>query len=329
MPPGRLSPTERTNVSNGFLIVDGNSIGFAAHSATKLTVAGQEVQAIFGFVKTLRKMMVLYPTLTPLVLWDGRSWRKEVFTEYKSNRDADPKQKLDRERYKSQRPAIAKALWLLGVCQIAADNMEADDIAGMLANKLSGDKRAVLATGDRDWWQLINERIEWVDFVHERRITHENFQQETGYLTTRRYLQGKALMGDTSDCIPGVGKIGEKGAAEILAQYEAVIDFVKDKKDILAKLPADTKEAKLHKAVGGKSIYNFVTNANGGLTAFVRNMNLMDLTRPKNRPAPINLKHRKRAPDLQGFEAFCADHQFLSILKDMDEFVKPYVRTIQ
>jgi DNA polymerase-1 len=315
------------NVINGFLLVDGNSIGFAAHAATKLSVAGKDVQAIFGFIKTLRTMLILYPTLAPLVLWDGASWRKEVFEGYKANRDVDPKQKADRERYKAQRPAIAKALWLLGICQVSADNLEADDIAGIMVSKLPPDRQVILATADRDWLQLVGPNVEWIDFVHERRVTHEIFQQETGYLTPRRYLHGKALMGDTSDCIPGVGKIGEKGAAEIMAEFDTVGDFVKAKKAILAELPPDTKEAKLHKAVGGKAIYNFVTNANGGLTTFIRNMNLMDLTRPMFRPAPINLKHRKQALDRTGFEAFCAEYQFLSILKDMDEFLKPYTRS--
>ena len=123
---------------NRYLLIDGNSIGHAANNGTPLHVGTQQVQAIFGFVRSMRALMGVYGALTPLVLWDGASWRKMQFPDYKANRDKEAtksyeiKAQAAKESFKKQVPAIRKALTLLGIDQIMAANMEADDLAGIL-----------------------------------------------------------------------------------------------------------------------------------------------------------------------------------------------------
>ena len=104
---------------NNYLIIDGNSLGHFYNNAKRLSIGETEVQAIYGFLKGLRSQISLFQTHTPLVLWDGASWRKMRFAEYKANRDkADTKNEqrmqLKKDAYKKQVPYIKKALRFLG-----------------------------------------------------------------------------------------------------------------------------------------------------------------------------------------------------------------------
>ena len=73
-------------------LIDGNSVGHAAHRATKLRSGDMETQAVFGMLRSIRDMKVERPNFEPIVLWDGRAqWRFDLHPEYKSNRDNDPK----------------------------------------------------------------------------------------------------------------------------------------------------------------------------------------------------------------------------------------------
>ena len=70
-----------------YLLIDGNNITHAAQSMKKLTVGEIEVQAVYGFLRQIRKLIARYPILKPIVLWDGASWRNMQFPEYKENRE--------------------------------------------------------------------------------------------------------------------------------------------------------------------------------------------------------------------------------------------------
>lgn len=212
------------------VIVDGNSIGYANHNAMTLTVGGAQVQAIFGFMKTIISLRQRYikKEWELIVLWDGKAqWRFDLLPEYKSNRrNLDPKSALRKELCKKQVPLIQKGLEYLGVRQMLVSSAEADDIAGFLTKRIaeSGSK-TVLVTGDQDWLMLIREGVTWHDPIRDNVVSQGNFFEFTGYTSTAAFLDGKALMGDTSDCIEPTGGIGEKGAPEFLAQFGSVDNF--------------------------------------------------------------------------------------------------------
>lgn len=289
-----------------FLLIDGNSIGFAAHRTTKLHAGTQEVQAVFGFMKSLRSLLGTYKDYMPIVLWDGRSWRKDVSADYKANRDKDPRMVIERESYKPQKVLIARGLKLLGVKQAFSVNMEADDLAAMFVDKLK-DHEIVLVTGDKDWLQLVDDNVIWYDPIRDNTVNIHTFEEFTGYKSPEHFVQGKCLHGDVSDNVKGVGGIGEKGAEEFMRCFDAVQDFFDAPMD--AKWP--------------KKWIDFHSNAKGGHENYAKNQQLMNL-RTTMRPKPENYSLIKNTIDEDGFSEFCGELAFHSILRDFDNWMKPF-----
>lgn len=303
-------------MGNGIVLVDANSIGFAAQGGTKLSVGGQEVQAIFGVVRTVRNLLVEHGGMKIALLWDGVSWRKRAMEEleagpYKGKRDLNPKAAQLRESYRAQRPIISRAMRALGVIQVAGAELEADDLAGVMATQGTKTGQPIkMISGDKDWLQLVSPSCYWHDPIRNLTITANTFHDATGYATPHAFLQGKALQGDVGDNIPGVGGIGEKGAAELLGTYGSVENF-------WAEAPTTKKL--------GKKMREFAELPERQET-FKRNMMLMDLTVPP--PAWVNRSYKivSASQDLSMFRGICEDYQFNSILRDFDNFVQPFGR---
>lgn len=292
----------------GYCLIDTNNIGFAAQAATRLNVGGMETQAIYGVLRVLQRIAAVHGhALRPIALWDGRSWRKDVYTEYKANRDANDKMTRLRDGYKVQRPFITKGLKLLGFWQMIASNMEADDLAGILVRRFSNEgKKVVLISGDRDWQQLVGPSVTWHDPIRDIRLDTSNFAEVTGFPNPQAFLQGKALQGDAGDNIPGVGGIGEKGAKDLIAKVGFVQSFLD-----APLLPGTPKK-----------FADFHSNATGGHEKFARNMRLMNLL-PSDPPIPKDLKLLKGELDAAGFEEFCNELAFKSITSNLEGWLQP------
>lgn len=205
------------------LLIDGNNLLFAAqHNGSKLTAGTQEVTAVFGMLGTIRNLMERFPGSVPIVLWDGSpSWRMGIYPDYKANRDKNPSLVLVKQALQSQRPIVKEFLTQMGVRQFTIQGAEADDLAAHLSRELSkrgGD--VVLVTQDGDWQQLVNQKVIWYDRKNDKIIDHKNFAEATGYLDPARFVQAKAIHGDASDNIPGIGGLGEGAAKIILAEFE-------------------------------------------------------------------------------------------------------------
>lgn len=210
------------------LLIDGNNFMFAAQqSSTRLTAGDQEVTAVFGFMGTLRNICERFPDAVPMVLWDSSpSWRFELYPDYKGNRDKNPTIVKTKEALKTQRPLLKDLLTKMGVRQYSIQNQEADDLAGDLARKLvDRGGKVILVTRDGDWQQLVNEHVSWYDHKTEKLITPATFEDETGYKNTERFLEAKAIHGDNSDNIPGVGGLGEGAAKLILRDHRDLYEF--------------------------------------------------------------------------------------------------------
>lgn len=310
---------------NKTILIDSNSIGFAAQNGTRLTVGDYEVQAAFGFIRTVRSAMMMFPNSTPICLWDGKAdWRYSIFPGYKDRIGHDEKMDKMRESYTKQVPDIKRMMLALGVRQARSENMEADDLAAIYSKKLSNaGKEVVLLTGDKDWLQLVNKFVSWREHRAERArtITLKGFVAETGCPDSDAFVQVKALTGDNSDTIPGVGGIGEKGAPDFLMQYESVENFFK---------LAD--EGKLGKV--GAVLQRFADNGSpkdskkyGKMLpmrdAYYRNLKLMDLE-SKDRPEPKNLKMVKSSFNESKFRELCEELSFNSILRNFSDWVQPF-----
>lgn len=298
------------------LIIDANAIGYAAHAGPKLRSGELETQAIFGFIKSMRGMKRYYPGYAPLVLWDGKAdWRYTLLPEYKGNRTTDPNRVKIKESYVQQRPHISKMLSALGVRQFTALKHEADDMAGYFVNQLTAGKpenRIAMVTGDVDWAQLVRPNVTWRDVRNEGRDIHmSNLMDQTGFATPYALLEGKCLQGDTSDCIPGVGGIGEKGAPEFLAEFGSVREFWRR---------VDSGELKPRY----KSHLNLCSAA--GRMTFGRNFRLMQLMKVAP-PAKQDVILDIGKFDRELFLDLCAEYGFNSILKDPDTFLRDFKET--
>lgn len=341
-------------MSNLTFLVDANSIGYAAHHATKLYSGPMQTQAVFSFVKTMRELRVSYPDAGIIVLWDGiTQWRYDRLPEYKSNRNVDPKLSVENDAYKNQRPYIMKALESLGVKQMKSAIHEADDLAGILVDRLAKNKahRIMLITGDKDWLQLVRGNVSWKDLRDSERYIHwHNFYEKTGYKTPYAFLEGKALQGDTSDCISGVGGIGEMTAVKLMAEYGSVKEFwnMCDRGWVPKSKPLrslwqgtskftksewesqfvyvdddrlhPTENEKLRKKAFKAHMDSYIGQ---GRKLFLRNFELMQLLRP----APLVKEHleiNKGEINPEKFSEICAELAFSSILTNLENFMKPF-----
>ena len=211
------------------LIIDGNSLLYAANDAKPLTCDGTEVQAVYNSLRSIASLMEKYRGATPIVLWDGKAkWRFDLWPHYKGNRRSTPAQIANKESVRRQRPLLIAMLNQLGVAQFLGVEAEADDVAASIVFR-NPDHRLILVTGDRDWLQLLErDEIIWTDNRIGATCTLKQLQDFTGYKTPKAFVQAKCLAGDTSDNIPGVGGIGKDRALELLNKYGNVKYFLAD-----------------------------------------------------------------------------------------------------
>lgn len=305
---------------SGVVLIDLNNIGYRAQQAGRpLVVGDMQVHAIYGVLRSVRMIVSNFSVYEPIVLYDGVSWRKSFYEGYKANRNevrtkADERKIADRKSYHRQRPYITKALLHLGVRQASASNLEADDLAALMVRKLAPTgRRVLLVTADRDWLQLVRHGVSWFDPINNLKITNSTFTEKTGFANTRALLEAKALSGDTADEIPGVGAIGEKGAAELLAAFGSVGSFLNQYADgTLTDVP---------------SKYKSFAESDEKQIAFRRNMQLMDLNDPRI-PEPYNYKLIHRPMNKPALEELFEELAFRSILKDLDSWCEPFERKL-
>lgn len=295
------------------LLIDGNAIGYANQlGMTRLSCGDQATHAVYGFLTTLRKLM-LPPTASklPIVLWDGdASWRKELLPAYKANRRDDPKKIVVKDEYKSQMPFIRQSLMHLGIDQMLSYTCEADDLAGAYARLLAAKGHDIeLITGDQDWLQLVSPKVVWYDPIRDRRVDIMNFEDFTGCANTEQFVEVKALMGDTSDNIKGVGGIGDKRAKELVREHGSVMNLLTHLEGNYDGQP--------------KYIRDFVSSLDKQ-EAWQRNMKLMHLD--GRHPTIKERQIVKGQWDRDAFQKTCDDLAFMSISRNMDSWIKPFER---
>ncbi|MGE8141822.1 hypothetical protein ACQKOE_07590 [Novosphingobium sp. NPDC080210] len=305
--------------------IDGNSVGHAANHGNakqqKLYAGGQETTAIYGLIRSLNLILRNRTHATPVVLWDGRSWRFERFPEYKGNRKDTPDKLAAAAAYKAQMPSMVRACHLLGLRQLIAGNMEADDLAAILTRDAvaKGDGVALI-TGDKDWLQLVQPGVVWVDHKSEpeRKCNEQDFKTFTGFANPLAFVHAKGLHGDSGDNVKPNTGIGEKGAKDLLAVFPCVRSFLNT--------PLDEAQDRyfLHH---GKKMPSKMLNLHTDPAVQARfdwALELMDLAHPSI-PAPKQMRLTHAPLNRAGFEQFCGEHAFHSVLKDMDRFLQPFI----
>lgn len=201
------------------LVVDGNSILNRAFYGIRAlsTKDGQPTNALYGLVNIVSRHFEAIKPDFAVMAFDLKAptFRHEMYKEYKAGRRPAPDELI------AQFPLAKQCAEVLGFHVVEMEGYEADDILGTLA-RLSSEKdmECYLVTGDRDALQLINERVHVLLATNAETIdyTEQVFFDKYG-VKPSQFVDVKALMGDTSDHIPGVAGIGEKTALKLIADY--------------------------------------------------------------------------------------------------------------
>lgn len=201
------------------LVIDGNSILNRSFYGVRIltTRDGTSTNALVGFLNVLQKMLGEIKPDTVVVAFDvhAPTFRHERYADYKGTRKGMP------DELREQMPLAKEIIQLLGYAILEKEGYEADDIVGTLANACCQDgHECVIATGDRDCLQLITDCVSVRLATTKEAIlyTPERYEEQYG-IKPQQLVDVKALMGDSSDNIPGVKGIGEKSAFSLIAKY--------------------------------------------------------------------------------------------------------------
>lgn len=228
------------------LVIDGNSIVNRAFYGIKAlsNKKGVFTNAVTGFLNILLKLENGFEPDFTAVAFDLKAptFRHRLYGEYKGTRKPMP------EELAMQMPYVKEILRAMGIKIVEKEGWEADDILGTLSHAAeAAGVSAVLATGDRDSFQLITENIS-VNLAGNREdvlYTPETIKEKYG-VNPIQMIEVKALMGDSSDNIPGVKGVGEKTALDLIQKYGSVENIYAglDELEISPKLKAKLEEGK-------------------------------------------------------------------------------------
>ncbi|HHJ13750.1 MAG TPA: DNA polymerase I [Gammaproteobacteria bacterium] len=201
-----------------FILVDGSSYLYRAfHALPPLTSSrGQDTGAIYGVVNMLRKLLDTYHPEHVAVVFDarGKTFRDALFEAYKANRPPMP------EELASQVEPLLAIVRAMGLPLLQVPGVEADDVIGTLARQAArAGWDTLISTGDKDMAQLVGPKVTLVNTMSDTVLDEQGVMEKFG-VRPDQIIDWLALVGDSSDNIPGVPKVGPKTAAKWLAQYD-------------------------------------------------------------------------------------------------------------
>jgi DNA polymerase-1 len=199
------------------VLIDGSSYLYRAfHALPPLTnSAGQPTGAVHGVLSMLLKFLREFDPPHIAVVFDapGKTFRDELFAEYKSNRAPMP------DDLRAQTEPLLEAVEALGLPVLRIGGVEADDVIGTLACRAaSAGQRVLISTGDKDMAQLVNEHITLVNTMSNTVLDRAGVKAKFDVFP-EQIIDYLALVGDSSDNIPGIDKVGPKTAAKWLDKY--------------------------------------------------------------------------------------------------------------
>ncbi len=216
-------------MSRKLVLIDGHSIlNRAFYGVPDLTNSqGFHTNAIHGFLNIMFKILEEETPDYLTVAFDvhAPTFRHEIYQEYKGTRKPMP------EELREQVPVMKQMLQAMGIRIVEQAGLEADDILGTLAVRAEKEGMEVaLVSGDRDLLQIASEHIKIrIPKTKGGRTEVENYYAEDVkaryQVTPKQFIDLKALMGDTADNIPGVPKVGEKTAAELMLQFGSLANI--------------------------------------------------------------------------------------------------------
>ncbi|HNX38626.1 MAG TPA: DNA polymerase I [Candidatus Cloacimonadota bacterium] len=230
-------------MSRTLYLIDGTALLYRAHFAfirnPLINSKGMNTSAIFGVVNSF---MHFVETMNPehvIIAFDrkGPTFRHEKSEQYKANRPPMPPDMI------AQVEPVMKFFELVTIPEMGMDGWEADDVLGTLANHFKRDYEIIIVTGDKDYSQLVDDRIRLYDPMKDKEIDRSAVLERYG-IGPEQFIDYLALMGDSSDNIPGVKGIGPKGAEKLLSEFGSLDGIYAHLDDIPEKVRTKLAEDK-------------------------------------------------------------------------------------
>jgi len=274
-------------------LIDGSSYIYRAFYAVRglANSKGFPTGAVYGFVGMLRKIISDIRPDYLLVAYDakGPTFRHEIYPDYKAHRPEMP------DDLKPQIAKIKEVVSAYNIKSLEAQGFEADDIIAEIVRDLPPGVRAVIVTGDKDMGQLVSDRVTLLDTMKDR-VTDEAAIREKYGTEPAGLAEVFGLAGDSSDNIPGVPGIGEKGAVELIKKYGTVEELLRHKDDFSG------KKRQLLEQYGDQALLS-------------KRLFILD------QPVPVDAdlaSMEVRPPDNQRLKAIFTDLEFHTYLKELE-----------
>ena len=226
--------SEESSTENPLILIDGSSYLYRAYHALPplMSSKNQPTGAIRGVISMINKILLDHPRSSLTVIFDakGKTFRHEMYKDYKANRPPMP------EDLVVQIEPINQIIEALGIKLLSIKGVEADDVIGTLA-KEAGEAGldTVISTGDKDMTQLVNKYIKVVNTMSNELLDEKGVENKFG-VKPELIIDYLALVGDTSDNVPGVEKVGPKTAVKWLTEYGSLDEIIKNAEKISGKV---------------------------------------------------------------------------------------------
>jgi DNA polymerase-1 len=286
------------------VLVDGSSYLFRAfHALPPLTNKdGHPTGAIYGVTNMIGKLLETYQPEHMAVVFDakGKTFRNDLYAEYKAHRPPMP------DDLRVQIEPIHQIVAALGLPLLVIEGVEADDVIGTLAVQATEAKKdALISTGDKDMAQLVNEHITLINTMNNTLMTPDKVVEKFG-IRPDQIIDYLALMGDTSDNIPGIPKCGPKTAVKWLTAYDTMDNLIEHADEIKGKIGETLREHIPHLDLSRQ------------LTTIRTDCDL-----------PINLPDlKRREPDIEKLKSLFAEYEFKNWLKQLENGQMPFSKQV-
>ena len=220
--------------ADNFIIIDGSSYLYRAFYALPnlKTSSGLNSGAIHGFANMLNRILNEYSPKYLVMVFDakGKNFRHDIYDEYKANRNSMPTELSE------QTGAIINLVEALGVMVIQQKGVEADDVIASIARQIKiENSKTIISSGDKDLAQLVDENTILMNNFDSKVLDVEGVKEKFG-VRPSQIFDYLCLVGDTSDNIPGVPKVGPKTAVTLLEQYNDLDNIIKNSSQLKGKL---------------------------------------------------------------------------------------------
>ena len=217
-------------MSKRLLLIDGHSMAYRAFYALPAenftTASGQHTNAIYGFATMLLSLLTSEKPTHVAVAFDvsRKTFRSEIFTEYKANRAKTP------DEFRSQMSYLHELVSAFGITQFEVEGYEADDVIATITKRAEKEGVEVfICTGDRDSFQLVNDKTTVLypkrGVSDLARMTPDAVEEKYG-MSPAQYPDFAALRGDPSDNLPSIPGVGEKTAAKWVVEYGSLQELL-------------------------------------------------------------------------------------------------------